>query len=611
MSAVVAIQTNTVTFAPGTVARQRELAVSAMDNYIPVGTHLQAGYGTETQFGHSFRLSAQKLMSATVLQSMLIIGSTVYLETEHGMEYLFTNSSYNIEDDAVWSCAFVEGDYWLCCAGHAVWKIDGTLRTVEDVTTKLPYTPLRVESSGLRLILGTNDTVSWSSQTDRLDFSSTGTGAGSQAINVLGAYGELQALGKSPDGFIIYTTRGILVAANTNNAEIPFSFQTSILPGYVLTSPYGQCSSASYEPMAIFKGRGLCKISIASQLTATARVETINPFIGQAEEVRTRVKAYNFFGGYVAFETPTTIYFMEASTQMFGMMSKQHWIVLIPGTSIALDSQGRQYRLSLDTNLVTTGSAVKSEFPDNTMYCDVGNEENCPVQEYLGTLMIGPATAGYAEGAQYDLDFAEMDPDGEFDLMDVPTEPEWGEGYQRFWEEHSNFLPVKLDGHREVPQDIGTDLKPDWDYLEDGINTWYDFVDIFDACTVVYGGQATIESEYLVPTATFTGIRVSEADANLKTRLVNLLVYEYAGSEDRDMDCNTLDGQYDCNAMPDEDWLQTQAQEVSVSVNGEAFRYQKQNLFTGNTRANNHEVRVLGATKLSELRATLLGGGTL
>ena len=610
MSAIVAIQTNTVTFAPGTVARQRELAVASMDNYIPVGTHLQAGYGTETQFAHKFRLTTPQLMQATVLNSLMIADNKVYIETDHGMEYLFTITGYNYDDDTIWSSTFIEGDYWLCCGGHAVWRINGTLRSVEDVTTKLPYTPTRVESSGLRLIIGTNDTVSWSSATDRLDFSSTGTGAGSQAINVLGAYGELQALGKSPDGFVIYTTRGILVAANTNDATIPFSFQTSILPGYVLTSPYGQCSSAGFEPLAIFKGRGLCKISIASQLTATAKVETINPFIGQAEEVRTKVKAYNFFGGYIAFETPTDIYFMETSSQMFGMMTKQKWIVLIPGTSIAIDAYGNQYRLSLETNLITSGNTAKITYPDNIMYCDVGNEEDCPVQQYDGWFS-GQAPAGYSEGAMYDVDFETMNPDGEFDLDTVPTEPAWGDEYQKFWLEHSNYLPCKLDQHTEVPQDVGIDLMPAWDLYYDAINTWYDIIDVQDGWTVTYGSQASIVYEYLVPDVVFTGIRANENDANQKTRVTDLLVYEYAGSDDRDIFCNTEDGDYNCNSIPDEDWLQITAQPVTVKVDNVEFHYQKNNMFTGKVIGNNHEVRVRGATKLSELRATLLGGGTL
>ena len=90
-----------------------------------------------------------------------------------------------------------------------------------------------------------------------------------------------------------------------------------------------------------------------------------------------------------------------------------------------------------------------------------------------------------------------------------------------------------------------------------------------------------------------------------------MLVYEYAGSDDRDIFCDTEDGDYNCNSIPDEDWLQTTAQPVTVKVDDVEFHYQKNNLFTGKVIGNNHEVRVRGATKLSELRATLLGGGTL
>ena len=284
--------------------------------------------------------------------------------------------------------------------------------------------------------------------------------------------------------------------------------------------------------------------------------------------------------------------------------------MLIPGTSIAIDAYGNQYRLSLETNLITSGNVAKITYPDNIMYCDVGNEENCPVQQYDGWFS-GQAPAGYSEGAMYDVDFETMNPDGEFDLDTVPTEPAWGDEYQKFWIEHSNYLPCKLDQHTEVPQDVGIDLMPAWDLYYDAVNNWDDIIDVQDGWTVTYGSQASIVSEYLVPDVVFTGIRANENDANQKTRVTDLLVYEYAGSDDRDIFCDTEDGDYNCNSIPDEDWLQTTAQPVTVKVDDVEFHYQKNNLFTGKVIGNNHEVRVRGATKLSELRATLLGGGTL
>lgn len=615
MSSVVAIQTNTVTFAPGTVARQREVAVQELDNYIPIGTYLSAAFGTEAQYALDFLQDSPDLHDAILLPNFIIVGSRVYLATEYGMEFLFRMDQYALDDTAVWSSTFVEGDYWLCYGGHAVWQIDGTLRTVTDVTAQLPYVPLRIESAGLRLILGTNDTVSWSSQTDRLDFSSTGTGAGSQAINVLGAYGNLLALGKSPDGFIIYTTRGILVAANTDNADIPYSFQTSILPGYELIGPYAQTSLSGHQPVAIFKGRGLCKISIANEFNATAVVETINPFIGQAEGINTEtIRAYPYFGGYIAFDTDSAVYFMDSSAQTFGMMSKTHWIILVPNTAMAMDFEGRVFKLSLRSSTVIENAQSFTVLPENCIWCDAGNLMDSRIVELQGgRVPTAGSQEGFVEEYVCDYDFstpalAELVTDG-FDCMDVPMDPVCGKDYQQQWESIGNVLPVKLDTHESVPVLYDIDMQPPEDVDKNAVWEWWDYVPIGDSITVTYGAVEDPTSYDLVPSATFTGIRVSEADANLHTRCNNVVLYEYEGSDDKLIDCNVEDGVYDCNAMPDEIWEQTTGYAVSVSVDGTDFTHQKGNLFTGHVRDKNHTITVRGARVLSEIRATLIGGG--
>ena len=615
MSSVVAIQTDTVTFAPGTVARQREVAVQELDNYIPIGTYLSAAFGTEAQYALDFLQDSAELHDAILLPNFIIIGSRVYLATEYGMEFLFRVTQYSMDDDAVWSATFVEGDYWLCYGGHAVWQIDGTLRTVTDVTEQLPYVPLRIESAGLRLILGTNDTVSWSSQTDRLDFSSTGTGAGSQAINVLGAYGNLLALGKSPDGFIIYTTRGILVAANTDNADIPYSFQTSILPGYELLGPYAQTSLSGHQPVAIFKGRGLCKISIANEFNATAVVETINPFIGQADTMNTEaLRAYPYFGGYVAFDTDSAVYFMDSAAKTFGMMSKKHWIMLVPNTAMAMDAQGRIFKLSLQRSTVTENATGLTILPDNCIWCDAGNSAEARIVELFGPRMPTEGSQeGFVEEFVCDYDFAtealaELVPDG-FDCMDVPMEPVRGKDYQRQWEGIGNVLPVKLDTHESVPVLYDIDMQPPEDVDKNAVWEWWDYVPINDSVTVTYGSVEDPTSYDLMPSATFTGIRVGEKDANMHTRCNNVVVYEYGGTDDRLIDCNVEDGTYDCNVMPDEIWDQSTGYSVAVSVDGTDFTHQTGNLFTGHVRDKNHTITVRGARVLSEIRATLIGGG--
>ena len=615
MSSVVAVQPNTVTFAPGTVARQREIAVQELDNYIPIGTYLSAAFGSEAQYALDFLHDSADIHDAILLPNFIIIGSRVYLATEYGMEFLFRVTQYVADKTAVWSSTFVEGDYWLCFGGHAVWRINGTLRTVEDVTDKLPYVPLRIDSAGLRLILGTNDTVSWSSQTDRLDFSTTGTGAGSQAINVLGAYGNLLALGKSPDGFIIYTTRGILVAANTNNAEIPYSFQTSVLPGYELIGPYAQTSLSGHQPVAVFKGRGLCKISIANQFNATAVVECINPFIGQADGMNTEaLRAYPYFGGYVAFDTDSAVYFMDGTAKTFGMMSKTHWILLVPNTAMAVDAEGRVFKISLQRSTVTEDARDLTILPDNCVWCDAGNLFDARILELHGGRMPTEGSiAGFVEEFVCTYDFstpalAQLVPDG-FDCMAVPYDPKWGEDYQKQWESIGNVLPRKLDSHDSVPVLYDIDMQPPQDVGKNAVWEWWDYVPIGDSVAVTYGSIEDPVSYDLVPSATFTGIRVSEADANLHTRCNNVVVYEYEGSDDRTIDCNVEDGTYDCDVMPDEVWDQGTGYTVNVNVDGQDFVHQKGNLFTGHVRDKNHTITVRGARVLSEIRATLIGGG--
>lgn len=221
--------------------------------------------------------------------------------------------------------------------------------------------------------------------------------------------------------------------------------------------------------------------------------------------------------------------------------------------------------------------------------------------------------AGFVEEFVCDYDFAtpalaELVPDG-FDCMAVPYDPEWGKDYQEQWEGIGNVLPRKLDSHDSVPVLYDIDMQPPQDVDKNAIWEWWDFVPIGDSVTVTYGNIEDPISYDLVPSATFTGIRVSEADANLHTRCNNVVVYEYEGSDDRTIDCNVEDGTYDCNVMPDEIWDQGTGYTVDVTVDGQEFVHQKGNLFTGHVRDKNHTITVRGARVLSEIRATLIGGG--
>ena len=221
-----------------------------MPKLLPVGTYLQSAFGGEKEYASGLITSVDELRNAGICGQFLMLGTRVYLQTDEGLQYIFT-CDYNFNRDTIWSSTFIEGDYYLCMKGVAVWKIDGNMHTVTEITSSLPYVPFYVSTFGLRLIIGTDDTVSWSSVTDRLDFNGQGTGAGSQAISVLGSYGHLQAIGQAPNGFIVYTTVGILAAVATDDTEIPFTFSSSILQGYVVAGPEAQTSSVGYTPYAI------------------------------------------------------------------------------------------------------------------------------------------------------------------------------------------------------------------------------------------------------------------------------------------------------------------------------------------------------------------------
>lgn len=608
MSTAVQINVNTTNFIPGSVARQREIALSSIYNYLPIGTYLNAAFGTEKQYANSVLLSKTELINSISVNGFFITGNKIYIETNDGLEYLFL-CPYILQDDVVWSSVFVEGDYFLCAGSIAVWKIDGTSHEYEEVTSKLPYVPKYISSFGLRMVIGTNDTVSWSSAVDRLDYDSQGTGAGSQAINVLGAYGELQAISPAPNGFVIYTTRGILVAATTGDENIPFSFQTSILSGYVLVSPEAQSSAATHNPWAVFKGRGLCQIAIANDNTATATVQSVNPFVGQSDEFTGKIKMYPFFGGYVCIETPTVWYLVETGTNVFGALPKRYWAVLLHGTSKAINMDGEIFELSTTSNIVTSNVSSKTVYPDNIMHCDICNVIESNSTDVAGGSVRNPA--GQIEQHVEMIDLQVIDPywrellgqDG-FDTQVLPTNPAWGKEYQAMWEAMGNLIR-KLDQHTEVEYRPVIDLQPD----EDGEWDWDDVVYPFDVITVSFPSVQKVQSVTLIPEAMFTGVGVREQDANLQTKLTSLVVYETSGTQDTTIDCNTSEGDIDCNIMPDSDWIQTESEPVTITVNDRPFYWQKDNLFTGNTNASNHKVSIKGIKKLSELRVTLLGGG--
>ena len=609
MASTVQISVNTNTYVPGSVARQREAAVSSCQNYLPVGTYLQSAFGGEKEYAAGLITNANELRNAGICGPFLMLGTKIYLRTDEGLQYIFT-SAYNFDRDAVWSSTFIEGDYYLCMKGVAVWKIDGNTYTVTEITSSLPYVPFYVNTFGLRLIIGTDDTVSWSSVTNRLDFNGQGTGAGSQAISVLGSYGHLQAIGQAPNGFIVYTTVGILAAVATNDIDIPFTFSSSILQGYVISRPEAQTSSVSYTPYAIFKGRGLCRIQIANELSFTVTVTTVNPFMALSEDFRGKVRLFNFFSGFLCCETDNQWFFYQMETSTFGNLQKYFWAVLLPDSHYGITRDGRLYELSTTDNHVYTYVDENMVYPDNIVHCDVTHRVSTGVTQ----LAYNPSEtiAGLQERWTVNMDLFDVAdsieqfyPDG-VDLMAPLKVPSWGEEYQQQWEERGNILPCKFDNHTDVEVVTGIELQPN----DDGLWHWDDMIVPFDVEQVVYNWFYSTEETVLQPSATFTGIRLNEYDAGLYSKCNRVLVYnqENAGI-DKIMDCNADSGIIDCNTWNNEVWWQTENAPITVNVDDRSFTWQRDNIYTGLKNNTNHTVTVNGCNLLSEIRATLLPGG--
>lgn len=609
MASTVQITVNTNTYIPGSVARQREAAVSECYNYLPVGTYLQAAFGGEREYATGLLANREQLQSASTCGPFLIVGTKVYLRTDEGLQYLFDNP-YNYDRNTVWSSTFIEGDYFLCMRGVAVWQIDGNTYSVQDVTTRLPYVPFYISTFGLRLIIGTDDTVSWSSATDRFDFNGQGTGAGSQAISVLGSYGHLQAIGQAPNGFIIYTTVGILAAVATTDADIPFTFSSSILQGYVIVSPEAQTSSVSFTPYAVFKGRGLCRIQIANELSFTVTVSTVNPFMALAEDFSGKVRLFNFFSGFLCCETENVWFFYQMETNTFGSLQKYFWRVLLPDSHLGIALDGRLYELSTTDNHVYRYVEEGKVYPENMVHCDITHRISTAVTQ----LAYNPSEtiAGLQERWTVNMDLFEVADSieefypGGFDFM-VPYEvPSWGKEYQQQWEERGNILPCKIDNHTDVEYTTQINLQPN----DDAVWHWDDVIVPFDVESVVYNWYYSTEETVLQPSATFTGIRLNEYDAGLYSRCNRVLVYNKESvGKDGIMDCNAGNGILDCNDRRDEVWWQTDDVIVTVAVDSTPFQHQRENIYTGFKNDTNHTVKVDGCDILSEIRATLLPGG--
>jgi hypothetical protein len=109
--------------------------------------------------------------------------------------------------------------------------------------TLLPTTPYSVAEAGGRLVVLGADYIAWSNIDDGLDLEpdpSTGTGA--QALSIIG--GSPLGVYKTIDGFLVYTTKGILKGTLTGTV-IPYRFDGIAGEEFVPVSPY--CITIGYN----------------------------------------------------------------------------------------------------------------------------------------------------------------------------------------------------------------------------------------------------------------------------------------------------------------------------------------------------------------------------
>lgn len=150
-----------------------------------------------------------------------------------GKNYVFTgNSGEWTSTDPVdasgrdVSRAYVNGRTFVCYSGLGIFEYDTVNETFLPVviTGLLPQDIRGIGASNNYLIAYTKITVYWSSLINPLDFvPSLTTGAGFAVPQDVKA--EINAIGGTAGGFIIYTAKNAVAAVYTQNARAPFTFK--------------------------------------------------------------------------------------------------------------------------------------------------------------------------------------------------------------------------------------------------------------------------------------------------------------------------------------------------------------------------------------------------
>lgn len=606
---------NMNSFLPGSVPNVREGAVISAEGVLPIGTQLQTAFGTDKEYFPNLILDGSEYITSVC--DLLIIDGRIYTCRENeGIRYITDIPIWDSSlDGVVISGTYIEGYYYICLDKIAVYKIDTVLNTITEVTASTGMQPRRISSFGLRLLVADDEAVSWSSMTNQLDFvANPSTGAGTQAIRVLGAYGLLVALAPASNGFIVYTEAGLIVAAATEDIAIPFRFNSSIISGYVLESPYNCVYDGSAVTYAVFRGHGLCTITIANTLTTSATVAQVNPFIGMSGEVRDISRIFPFMGGYLCIETSSSYYFRDAGQGTFSSLTRKGIRQLISNTSLCVYNSGRIVSLSPrdgiqrtahDTRFITIGSVIEP-----LVLC--GLEFSQADRVYDATVdLTDPDLASISK--TYNFNLMDANPELTINLNTVPTTPNWGESYQYFWLNHLFFTPCKADTHTEDLIELTIPLQ--YNGKGDAGTHWQiadAFCHIGDSCITVefnpYAFDQTVRSSQVI----VGGISYSRAEETAQRSLANRVLFEELPglSYDDVEDYNIGVSLEDLNDGEDiEDYNVSGSNITAMQVDGVDFSQQTEGVFTGRSDSMTHTVLIEGQFRLGSLGVTLLPRG--
>ena len=228
-------------YTPSYDAKQlAEFSVVGGQNFMP---SLQ---GYKSEFGSSpftdRRLSQDLLIGAqpfSIGETDLVLcnnyGIMFYDSDSQGFYYAY-RARLPLDAHYPWSIAYVGGDYYFCHYNFGVVRYRPYDNSWLELTANVPSSPMSICSASGRLIILGESTYAWSAVGDGTDLAtSLTTGAGFQALSLVGG-GKPLGVKTIINGFMVYTTSGIIKVESINSAN-PFYHRVLTSSDFAPVSP--------------------------------------------------------------------------------------------------------------------------------------------------------------------------------------------------------------------------------------------------------------------------------------------------------------------------------------------------------------------------------------